>query len=355
MYNLAVRTARRVKRPTLKQLAEEAGVSIGTASNILSNKVELHSPDTVERVLAVARRLGYRPNRIARSLAVRRTHTIGIVIEPHHSVFTRNPYVTAVLDGVVELLTPNGYHLKIITLRDMNARTLWNQIDDGTVDGIIMVVPLLDSPLLDYFHHVHLPCVVVGSVLPESLGFYCVDSNSRTMIRRLVEYLLELGHRRIGFVRGPLNQSSAPERLEAYLETMAAHGVQVEPEWIAQGSYEPRGGFAAAQQLLQVRPRLTAIVASNDLAALGVLDACAQQGVRVPRDVSVVGFDDIALAELAKPPLTTVRTHIHDIGLEAARALLHQIETGEILRGTKLFEGELIVRESTAPPQRGKG
>ncbi len=354
MYNWAVKPARRVKRPTLKQLAEEAGVSIGTASNILSNKTALHSPETVERVLSAARRLGYRPNRIARSLAARRTHTIGIVIEPLHAVFTRNPYVTAVLDGVVELLTPNGYHLKIITLRDLHARTLWSHIDDGTVDGVIMVAPLIDSPLLDYFQHVHLPCVVVGSALPESMGFYCVDSASHAMIRRLVEYLLELGHRRIGFVKGPANQWSARQRLEAYLETMAAHGVAVEPEWVAQGGYEHAGGFAAAEQLLQVRPRLTAIVASNDLAALGVLDACAQHGVRVPRDVSVVGFDDIALAGLAKPPLTTVRTPIHDIGLEAARALLYQIETGETLRGTKLFEGELIVRESAAPPQRGK-
>ncbi|MCS7190114.1 MAG: substrate-binding domain-containing protein, partial [Fimbriimonadales bacterium] len=174
------------------------------------------------------------------------------------------------------------------------------------------------------------------------------------MIRRLVEYLLELGHRRIGFVRGPQNQWSAQQRLEAYLATLAAHGITVEPDWIAQGSYEYAGGFAAAEQLLRVRPRLTAIVAANDMAALGVLDACAQHGVRVPKELSVAGFDDIPLAALAKPPLTTMRTPIHDIGLEAARALLHQIETGETLHGTKLFEGELLVRESTAPPQRGK-
>ncbi len=354
MYNWAVRTARCVQRPTLKQLAEEAGVSIGTASNILSNKLELHSPETVERVLAAARRLGYRPNRIARSLAARRTHTIGIVVEPQHAVFTRNPYVTAVLDGVVEQLAPNGYHLKIITLRDLNPRTLWNQIDDGTVDGIIMVAPLIGSPLLDYFHHVHVPCVVVGSVLPESMGFYCVDSASHTMMRRLTEYLIELGHRRIGFVVGPQNQWSAHQRLEAYQQTMAAHGILVEPDWIVQGGYDAVGGFRAAQQLLQLRPRLTAIIASNDHAALGVLDACAQQGVRVPRDVSVVGFDDIPLAELATPPLTTIRTPIHDIGLEAARALLHQIETGEPLRGTRLFEGELVIRASAAPPPRSK-
>lgn len=345
-----MRPARRTKRPTLKQLAAEAGVSIGTASNILSNKTALHSPETVERVLSVAKRLGYRPNRIARSLAARRTHTVGIVIEPQHAVFTRNPYVTAVLDGVVELLAPSGYHLKIVTLRDMHPRTLWSQIDDGSVDGVLMVAPLIDSPLLDYYQHVHLPCVVVGSALPESMGFYCVDSASHAMVRRLVEYLVSLGHRRIGFVRGPANQWSAQQRHAAYREAMAAHGIEVAPEWVAQGSYEHAGGFAAAEQLLQVRPHLTAIIASNDMAAIGVLDACAQHGVSVPHDLSVVGIDDIALAGLAKPPLTTVRTPIHDIGLEAARALLHQIETGELLHGTKLFEGELIVRESTAPP-----
>ncbi|MCS6923215.1 MAG: substrate-binding domain-containing protein, partial [Fimbriimonadales bacterium] len=238
--------------------------------------------------------------------------------------------------------------------RDLNTRTLWSQIDDGTVDGIIMVAPLIGSPLLDYFHHVHLPCVVVGSALPESMGFYCVDSASHAMIRRLVEYLLELGHWRIGFVLGPQNQWSAHQRLQAYLETMQAQGIVVEPEWIVQGGYDQAGGFAAAEQLLRVRPHLTAIIASNDMAALGVLDACALHGARVPKEVSVVGFDDIALAGLAKPPLTTVRTPIHDIGLEAARALLHQIETGETLHGTKLFEGELVVRESAAPPPRGK-
>ena len=119
-----MKTTRRVKRPTLKQLAEAAGVSIGTASNILNNKADLHSPETVERVLTVARQLGYRPNRVARSLAARRTHTIGIVMEPQHAIFTRNHYATAVLDGVVEALAPRNYHLKIITLNDLDPRTL---------------------------------------------------------------------------------------------------------------------------------------------------------------------------------------------------------------------------------------
>jgi DNA-binding LacI/PurR family transcriptional regulator len=330
-----VKTTRRVKRPTLKQLAKAAGVSIGTASNILNNKADLHSPETVERVLTVARQLGYRPNRVARSLAARRTHTIGIVMEPQHAIFTRNHYATAVLDGVVEALAPRNYHLKIITLNDLDPRTLWTQLDDGTVDGLLLIVPLMGSPLLEYHQHTHLPCVVVGSTLPESLGFYCVDSANEPMMRLLVNWLLELGHRRIGFIKGPDNQWSAHQRLKAYLETMAEWGVEVQPDWIAPSNYEYSSGFAAATQLLQVRPRLTAIVGSNDLLALGALDACAQHGVRVPRDMSVVGFDDMPMAALAKPPLTT-------------------IETGATLQGNCLMEGELIVRESAAPPQSRK-
>ncbi|MDW8105943.1 MAG: LacI family DNA-binding transcriptional regulator [Armatimonadota bacterium] len=349
-----MKTARRVKRPTLKQLAEEAGVSIGTASNILSGKTQLHSPQTVERVLTVARQLGYRPNRVARSLAARRTHTVGVVVEPQHAVFTRNPYVTAVLDGVVDSLTPRGYHLKIITLSDLNPRTLWHQIDDGTVDGVIIVAPLISSPLLDYHAHTQLPCVVVGSTLPEALGFYCIDCDNEAMMSRLTEYLIRMGHRRIGFVKGPDNQWSAQQRLHAYLSVMGAHGIRVEADWIAPSNYEYSGGLAAAEQLLRVRPRLTAIIASNDMVALGVLDACAQHGVRVPADVSVVGFDDVPLAALAKPPLTTIRIPIHDIGVEAAQTLLHQIETGETLQGARLVQGELIVRESAAPPHRAK-
>lgn len=349
MYNWGVETAGRVRRPTLKQLAEEAGVSIGTASNILNNKAALHSAETIERVLTAAQRLGYRPNRIARSLAARRTHTIGIVMEPQHARFTRNHYATAVLDGVTERLAPHNYHLKLITLNEIDPRTLWMQLDDGTVDGLLLIAPLIDSPLLEYHQHTQLPCVVVGSTLPESLGFYCIDTANGSMMRLLVGWLLEQGHRRIGFIKGPDNQWSARQRLNAYLETMAAWGVDVHPDWIVPSNYEYSGGLAAAHQLLEVQPRLTAIIGSNDLLALGALDACAQRGVRVPQDLSVVGFDDTSMAALVKPSLTTVRNPIHDIGYTAAEALLQQIETGTPVQGTCLMDGELIVRESAKP------
>ncbi|MCS7066394.1 MAG: LacI family transcriptional regulator [Fimbriimonadales bacterium] len=340
---------KRRRRPTLAVVAREAGVSIGTASNILGAKATLHSSETVERVLQAARRLGYRPNRIARSLAARRSQTIGIVMEPTHAVFTRNEYATAVLDGVVDRFTPEGYHIKIITLRDLNPRTLWAQIDDGTIDGAILIAPLIGSPLLEWHEHTHLPCVVVGSALPESMGFYCVDSDSEGMITEVVRWLVGLGHRRIGFVQGPEEQWSARQRERAYRQAMAAHGIKVCPDWLARGFYTQEGGRLAAEQLLQVCPPLTAIIASNDPMALGVLEACRQQGVCVPDDLSVVGFDDMPLAALANPPLTTVRNPIHEIGYHAAQALLEQITTGEAKRGNCLIPGELIIRQSVAP------
>ncbi len=341
---------RRRVRPTLASVAREAGVSIGTASNILGAKATLHSPETVERVLQVARRLGYRPNRVARSLAARRSQTIGIVMEPTHAVFTRNEYATAVLDGVVDCFAPEGYHIKIITLYDLNPRTLWAQIDDGTIDGAILIAPLIDSPLLGWYEHTPLPCVVVGSALPDSLGFYCVDSDSEAMITEVVNWLVGLGHRRIGFIQGPAEQWSARQRESAYRQAMEAHGIEVHPNWLARGFYTQEGGRLATEQLLQVRPPLTALIASNDPMALGVLSACHQHGVRVPDDLSVVGFDDMPLAALANPPLTTVRNPIHEIGYHAAQALLEQITKGEVKRGRCLFRGELVIRQSAVPP-----
>jgi LacI family transcriptional regulator len=341
---------KRRARPTLAVVAREAGVSIGTASNILGSKAALHSSETVERVLRVARQLGYRPNRIARSLAARRSQTIGIIMEPPHALFTRNEYATAVLDGVVDCFTPHGYHIKIITLRDMNPRTLWAQIDDGTIDGAILIAPLIDSPLLSWHEHTALPCVVVGSALPESLGFYCVDSDSVGMITEVVNWLVDLGHRRIGFVQGPAEQWSARQREYAFRQAMAARGIEVRPEWLACGFYTQEGGRRAAEQLLQVYPPLTALIVSNDPMALGVLEVCRQRGVRVPEQLSVVGFDDIPLAALANPPLTTVRNPIHEIGYHAAQALLEQITSGEVKRGNCLLRGELVIRQSAAPP-----
>lgn len=339
-------TKPRQTRPTLAMVAKEAGVSIGTASNILTGKTELHTPETVEMVLQVARRLGYRPNRIARSLVARQTHTIGVIMEPAHTVFTRNIYATGVLDGLVDLLSKERYHLKVISLTVMDTRTLWAQVDDGSIDGAVLLVPLIGSPLLEWYQHTPLPCVVVGSVFDESMGFYYVDSDSVGGIRQVVEWLLEQGHRRLGFLRGPSNQTSALRREQAFRETLMAHGVPIVDSWIAGESYLREGGYEAMKSLLSLTDRPTAVVCANDLVAIGALEACRELGVAVPDEISITGFDDIPVAGLTDPPLSTVRNPIHEIGYHAGEALLEQIRTGTRKRGVRLFSGELVVRGS---------
>ncbi len=347
-----MQSSRRRKRPTLATVAREAGVSIGTASNILSNKLELHSPETVERVLSVAQRMGYRPNRLARSLVAKCTHTIGVVMEPTHTVFTRNPYASAVLDGVLECLMKRHYHLKLVIMTEVNPLTLWMQIDDGSMDGALLICPLDESPLLEWYAHTSLPCVSVGSVVPAQHGIYCVDSDSVHGIRLATEHLLQLGHRQLGFIRGPENQFSAHQREQTFRAVLKEHAIPVIEAWIQGKGYEIESGYEAMQAILAQPSLPTAVVASNDLVAMGALHACHERGFSAPADLSIIGFDDFPSAGVVNPPLTTVHNDIHGIGYHAAEVLIEQIETGTPKSGVRLFAGELIIRGSTAPPYR---
>jgi len=317
----------------------------------LSNKLELHSPETVQRVLSVAQQLGYRPNRLARSLVAKCTHTIGVVMEPTHTVFTRNPYASAVLDGVLECLMERHYHLKLVTMAEAQPRTLWMQIDDGSMDGAIVICPLDDSPLLEWYAHTSLPCVSVGSLVPAERGIYCVDSDSEHGIRLATEHLLELGHRKLGFVRGPENQFSAYQREQAFRAVLKTYEIPVVEGWIQGDGYEIESGYHGMQAILAQPSLPTGVVASNDLVAMGALRACLDHGLSVPEDVSIVGYDDFPGASVVNPPLTTVRNDIHGIGHHAAEVLIEQIETGTLRSGVRLFAGEMVVRGSTAPPK----
>ncbi|MFQ3610117.1 MAG: LacI family DNA-binding transcriptional regulator, partial [Fimbriimonadales bacterium] len=322
-----------------------------TASNILNNKLELHSPETVKRVLGVAQKMGYRPNRLARSLVAKRTHTIGVVMEPNHTVFTRNAYATAVLDGALECLTARHYHLKIVTMTEVNPQTLWAQIDDGSMDGALLIAPMDSSPLLDWYDHTAMPCVSIGSLTPAERGIYSVDTDSEWGIRLALKHLIELGHRQIGFLRGPSYQFSARQREQTFRATLQAHDMPIVEAWIQGNGFEVDSGYCAMQAILNQPNLPTAIVASADLPAFGAMRACQERGLSIPDDISIIGFDDFPSASVVNPPLTTLHNDIHAIGYHAAEVLIKQIETGVPRSGVRLFKGTLVIRESTAPPR----
>ena len=338
------------KRCTIKDVAARSGVSVATVSNVLQNKNHLYSSQTAQRVWQAVRELGYRPSSVARSLIRQRTDTIGIILEERQELVL-DPYVMAVLEGILEYTVPRNYPIKIVSmLYQQNPDSFLAHVDDGSVDGVVLVAPRTYSAALQWAQRADVPAVVVGSSLPET-PLPCVDVDDTAAIYEAVRWLVELGHRRIGHIAGPQTQWSGKRRLQAYYQAMHDAGIEVQPDWVAEGRYTPPSGQEAMKRLLDVSPPLTAVVCGNDWMAMGAMEVTYQRGLRVPEDVSLVGFDDIDMAQWVTPPLTTLRQPTRQIGAKAAELLIDQIETGKRGREIVLFPAEMVVRQSVAPPK----
>ncbi len=338
------------KRCTIKEVAARSGVSVATVSNVLQNKSHLYSPQTAQRVWQAVRELGYRPSSVARSLIRQRTDTIGVILEERQELVL-DPYVMSVLEGILEYTVPRNYPIKIVSmLYQQSADSFLAHVDDGSVDGVVLVAPRTHSAALRWAQQADIPAVVVGSTLPET-PLPCVDVDDTSAIYEAVRWLIELGHRRIGHIAGPQTQWSAKRRLHAYRQAMQDAGIEVKPSWVVEGFYTPPSGKKAMEKLLCAAPELTAVVCGNDWMAMGALESIYQKGLRVPEDISLMGFDDIDTAQWVIPPLTTMRQPTRQIGVKAAELLINQIETGKRAREIVLFPAERIVRQSVAPPK----
>jgi DNA-binding LacI/PurR family transcriptional regulator len=337
------------KRCTIKEVAARSGVSVATVSNVLQNKNHLYSSETAQRVWQAVRELGYRPSSVARSLIRRRTDTIGVILEERQELVL-DPYVMSVLEGILECTVPQDYPIKIVSMMyQQSPDSFLAHVDDGSVDGVILVAPRTNSAALQWAIKTDIPAVVVGSTLPDT-PLPCVDVDDSAAIYQAVCWLVELGHRRIGHIAGPQTQWSARRRLQAYHQAMQDMGIAVEPGWVVEGRYTPPSGKEAMEQLLNVSPPLTAVVSGNDWMAMGAMEAIYQRELRIPDDISIVGFDDIESAQWVMSPLTTFRQPMRQIGAKAAELLIEQIATGKRGREVVLFSAEMVVRQSAAPP-----
>jgi DNA-binding LacI/PurR family transcriptional regulator len=338
------------KRCTIKEVAARSGVSVATVSNVLQNKSHLYSRKTAERVWRAVHELGYRPSSVARSLIRQRTDTIGVILEERQELVL-DPYVMGVLEGLLEYSVPRSYPIKIVSMMyQQSPDSFLAHVDDGSVDGVVLVAPRTYSAALQWAKRAAIPAVVVGSTPPDT-PLPCVDVNDTAATYQAVRWLIQLGHQHIGHIAGPQTQWSAKRRLEAYHQAMQDACIEVKPEWVAEGNYTPPSGKKAMESLLQVSPRLTAVVCGNDWMAVGAMEAIYQKGLRIPEDISVFGFDDIDTAQWVTPPLTTMRQPTQQIGAKAAELLIEQIETGKRECEVVLFPAELVVRHSVAPPK----
>lgn len=336
---------------TIRDVALKAGVSVGTASHVLHGKSHLHAPATVKRVIDAAAALDYRANRVARNLVKRNTQTIGVVSDPFHGRPTMNEYLGGILDGLVAGSAARDYQIKLLTLGRTDLDYAVPVIEDGSVDGLALIAPRNDSPLVSWAMETSLPVVVVGSV-PPGARLASVDVDDESSVHEAVTWLLSLGHRRIGIITGPVHQWSAQRRLAGYQAALRRASIDPLPEWTAQGDYTWVSGFTGIRSLTRTNPRVTAVVCANDGVALAAMRALEQMGLCVPEDISIIGFDDVHAAQWSQPQLSTIRQPLHEIGVDAAETLVRQVQTGQRVNAVRLFPGTLVKRGSVAPPRR---
>jgi LacI family transcriptional regulator len=338
--------------PTIKDVATRAGVSLATVTNVLHNRCTRFTAETETRVREAIEELGYRPNQVARALVRRRSSTFGIVLDGLGESLMQNPYFAMLFDGFLYRANQAGYQTKIIAPASSDVDTVRRQAEDGSVDGLILAAPRYGSRLLAWVEQCTLPCVVAG-MIPENRAISCADVDDEAAVYEMVRWLASLGHTRIGLMAGPVDFWSARQREAGYRRALGDCGIAPEPDWTVRGDFSTRSGQATAGKLLSVDPPLTALFCSNDWMALGALETLRRKGVRVPDDLSVVGFDDAEAASVAHPALTTIRQPVREIGAAAADILIRQVKHGAAGPERVVFPGVPVRRCSAAAPGGG--
>ncbi|MGB9776883.1 MAG: LacI family DNA-binding transcriptional regulator [Anaerolineae bacterium] len=333
---------------TIREVARRAGVSIATVSYVLNESAPI-SEETRARVLAAAAELGYRPSALARSLRARQSHTIGY--SWHHVPRDRwHPILDPFLYSMAQAAEAQGYH--ILTFAQPADGDPWLPYQElmltGRVDGFILSETNRDDPRVRYLLDHDFPFVAFGRA-NEEWDFPYVDVDNAAGTRMAVEHLAGLGHRRIAVIAWPEDSLTGSYRLQGYLEGMETAGLPVDPAWIVRTEHSEAAGRQAMEALLALPPdrRPTAVVTMSDLMAIGAMNALYEAGLQPGRDVSVVGFDDVPMAQYLHPPLTTVRQPIAEVGERVVEMLLRRIRGEPLPERRVLLPPRLIVRESS--------
>ncbi len=336
------------KRPTQADVAKLAGVSTATVSYVVNDQTGGRipiSPLTRERVLSAIAELDYQPDARARSLRSGGTETIGLLIPDMH-----NPHYWEIAEGVEEevRLAAYGMLLASTSMDPQREVDTLNALAQRRIDALILLLSFLDQSidLLQQLSAQQYAVVTLGFAV-DDLDW--VEAGFGSAMPQLMDHLFALGHRRIGFVYGVGSPNMATMRLRLFREAYHQHGFPFDEALFIHCDKAMEDSYHATQTLLAIQPRPTAIITVNDLLAMGALRAIHEAGLRVPQDISVAGFDDIAMASFLTPPLTTVRANAQEIGRQAARLALARIQQPDLPVQTARVEAELVVRASTGP------
>jgi len=339
------------QRVTIKHVAKEAGVSTQTVSRVINQRPDV-SPETRKRVLQIIEHLGFSPSALARSLIQRRSYTLGVVTAGLKYI---GPSRT--LNGITHKAQELGYALLLTELPSFNTNNitpLLQSLLSRHIDGIIWAVPEIGDNRAWLEEHIPTPPIpMIFLTMQERPGVLVVSFDNQLGGRMATRHLIEEGCKRIGHLSGPLDWWEARQRKEGWQQTLLEAGLQVNDQHWSEGNWSSTSGEKAFKQLMATYPEMEAVFVANDQMALSVLQIACQQGIRVPQDLAVVGFDGIAEAAYFWPPLTTVYQDQHSLGCKAVEELVKNIETikgGEELKEPQstFLKPELIVRESSS-------
>jgi LacI family transcriptional regulator len=326
------------KRVTITDVAAEAGVSVATVSKVINGRDGV-AKATTERVKAVIEQLGYESSLVARSLRSSRTHVIGILVADFE------PFSTELLKGAALALHGTGYEVVVYSGGGRSQeesgweRRSLSRLGGTLTDGVILVTPsVVEIP--------HAGPIVAVDPHRGSSGLPTVDSDNFKGAVTATRHLLDLGHRRIGFLAGRPDLESARQRERGFRHAMAEAGIDVDPDLVLVGGYTLEGAEEPAHRMLGMEDPPTAIFAANDLSAIETMEVAQSRGLRVPADLSVIGFDNVPESAVADPPLTTIDQAIQQMGFEAVRLLIELIDEPEHPPVQVTLPTELVVRQS---------
>ena len=340
-------------KPTLEEIAALAGVSRATVSRVVNNHMNVQ-PDLRERVLEVIGKTGYYPDAMARSLASHRSfsrhrsYIISLVIQETAQILFTDPYFAVLIQGIAEACNQNNHILTLVLFHVMKedeqlpAHLLQNQI----FDAAIITTARTDDTLITHLIENQIPFVVVGSHPDPRVS--SVDVDNQHGAQQVVEHLIRLGRRRIAMISGPSNNLAAEQRKQGYLLALGAHGFAVDEALIETGGFSEASGHECMCHLLALKP--DAVFVASDVMAAGAMRAAHEQGILIPAGLAIAGFDDLPLAAVTDPPLTTVRQPIRQVGFQAVRSLLDVLEKGPDPARRAVLDTRLVIRKSCGAP-----
>ncbi|WP_432451786.1 substrate-binding domain-containing protein [Agarivorans sp. QJM3NY_29] len=327
---------------TIKDVAKHAGVSTSTVSHVL-NKTRYVSEDIILRVMTAVDQLHYAPSALARSLKVQHTKTFGMLVTT-----STNPFFGEVVKGVERSCYQHGYNL-ILCNTEGDQERMKSNLDallQKRVDGLLLMCGELENPEFDLFsRHQPVPTVVMDWG-PVNFPSDKIQDNSLQGGQLATQHLISQGHRQIGCITGPLDKQTAQQRYAGFLRAMEQAKLPVNPAWVASGNFECEGGEQAFRTIHANAPLPSALFVSNDMMAMGVINTASKLGIKVPEQLSLIGYDDIKLAKYITPSLTTIHQPKHRLGQQAVDSLLRKIEYPGQPNQIIQLEPSLVIRDS---------